>query len=329
MLGISTTTINNVIHGKTGEVSKATIEKVQKMLEEYEYVPNMNARNLAKNKSKIIGVAMKARKEKYDNALKDSYFGELIGAIEKSIRESEYFMMLYVSDDLREILKYVSTWNVDGLILLGMLGDDCIMLKKKFKNPMVFIDSYFCQDVMEYVNVGLEDTKGSYEITKYLLQCGHRKIAYLADNCIGVDQERLIGYKMAIEEYGISYQEEDFFLISPGEKEITSSFAEIYRNASQYTAIFCSSDYYAAFIINYLKDQGKNIPEDISVVGFDDNHYAQLVRPALTTVHQDVAQKGEIAVEKLLALIQGETIEESKIILPVKLVIRDSVKKIN
>lgn len=328
ILGISTTTVNNVVHGRTKEVSQATIEKVEKLIEEYDYVPNMSARNLAQNKSKIIGVAMKGRKDKYSNALKDNYTGELVGAIEKYVRNSGYFMMVYFYEDINEIIKYVSSWNVDGLILLGMNGDECLKIKKKFKKPLIFIDSYYADDITKYVNVGLEDKKGSYEMTKYLLENGHKKIAFLADNCMGVDYKRFIGFKNALVEYGIEYTDDNFILITPGEDIIEASLAEIKRLAERYTAFFCASDYYAAIIMNYLTDHGMKIPEDISIVGFDDNVYARIVRPALTTVHQDVANKGKIAVEKLLALLRGEMVEEGKIILPVSLVFRDSVKKL-
>lgn len=328
ILGVSTTTINNVIHGKTNQVSKATIDKVQELIDKYEYVPNMTARNLAQNKSKIIGVAMKARGDKYDNTLQYPYVSEVIGAIEKSVRASAYFMMIYISDDIKEIVKYVSTWNVDGLILFGMLGDDCLTMKKKFKKPMVYIDSYFSKELIEHVNVGLEDFKGSYDVTKYLIECGHKKISFLADNCEGVDSERFKGYKKALGEAGIIYTDEDFFLISPEEPELSKCLEEFYNYSTSYTALVCVSDYYAVLVMNYLKDHGRNIPEDLSVVGFDDNFYAKVVRPALTTVHQDVGKKGEIAVQTLLAMMEGKTMDEDEMILPTKLIIRDSVKKI-
>lgn len=329
ILGVSTTTINNVIHGKKSQVSKTTIDKVEELIEKYEYVPNMTARNLAQNKSKIIGVAMKAPGDKYDNTLQYPYVSEVIGAIEKTVRASAYFMMIYISDDIKEILKYVSTWNVDGLILFGMAGDDCLTMKNKFKNPMVYIDSYFLDDLKDYVNIGLEDFKGSYDITKYLIECGHKKISFFADNCEGVDDERFKGYKKALGEAGIIYTDEDFFLISPEEPELSSCMEEFYDYSTSYTALVCASDYYAVLVINYLKDRGRNIPEDLSVVGFDDNYYATAVRPALTTIHQDVAKKGEIAVKTLLAIMEGETMVEAEIILDTKLIIRDSVKKIN
>lgn len=328
ILGISTTTVNNVVHGRTKEVSKATIEKVQKLIEEYDYVPNMSARNLAQNKSKIIGVAMKAINIKYDNALKDNYTGELIGAIEKSVRNSGYFMMLYIYEDISDIIKYVSSWNVDGLILLGMNGDECLMIKKKFKKPMVFIDSYNAEDIVKFINIGLEDEQGGYEMTKYLLECGHRKIAFLADNCLGVDHQRFIGYKRAMEEYGIDINDDYFILITLGGGILESCLREIKLQARKFTALFCASDFYAATILNYLKDNGVKVPQDISIAGFDDNIYAKMVRPALTTVHQDVTRKGEVAVELLLAQLQGATVESKRVVLPIQLVVRDSVSKI-
>lgn len=326
MLGISTTTVNNVIHGKTGQVSQKTIEKVQKLIEEYEYVPNMNARNLAQNKSKIIGFAMKAKSDKYENALKDTFIGELVGAVEKSLRISGYFLMIYISEDLKQIINYVSTWNVDGLILFGMTGDDCILFKSKINKPMVFIDCYFSEEVNEYINVGLNDLQGAYDITKYLLDCGHSRIGFVADNCLGGDKERFLGYKQALREQGVTYKDKDFFLITPGEKELDACLRDLLEYTKGYTALFCVSDTYAVLIMNYLRDHGKRIPEEISIAGFDDNAYARIVRPSLTTIHQDVTLKGEIAVEKILKLVTGEEIEERLIILPTKLVVRQSVK---
>ena len=328
MLGTSTTTVSNVIHGKTSEVSQAMVQRVEQMLEEYDYVPNISARNLAQNKSKIIGVAMKARKDKYENFIKDPFTGELVGAIEAAIRAKGYFMMIYIAEDIMEILKYVSTWNVDGLILLGMLDDESIKIRKKYKKPAVYIDGYFYDNVVECVNVGLEDKKGGYDMTRYLIQCGHRKIAFLADNCIGVDYERFLGYRQAILEEGIPFEEEDFIMIRPGEGEIASSLSEIYRSAKKYTAFFCASDYYAAMVMNYLKDKGMKIPKDISIVGFDDNLFGRTVRPALTTVHQNVGKKGKMAVEILVNMIHGKEPEQRKTYLPTRIVVRDSVRKL-
>lgn len=329
ILGISTTTVSNVIHGKTREVSKETVKKVEKLLMEYDYVPNINARNLATNNSKIIGVAMNVMKDKYENFINDPFVSELLGAIEKSIRASGYFMMLYISDDISEILKYVSTWNVDGLVFHGIKENDGKKIRQKYKKPLVFIDSYFHDEIIDFVNVGLEDTKGAYEMTKYLIECGHKKIGFFTDNCQGPDYHRLLGYQKALKEYGIQFKEDDVIFLKPVAGKIDDSLEEIYKLSEKYTAFLCMSDYYAVTIMNYMTDRGKRVPDELSIVGFDDNVYAQMCRPALTTVHQDVTQKGEAAIKYLLEMIQGEEAENKTVILPVRLVIRNTVKNLN
>lgn len=329
MLGTSTTTVSNVIHGKTGEVSPAMIEKVQRLIQEYDYVPNINARNLANNKSKIIGLAIKNSSVKYKNYVKDPFAGELIGAIESCVRRNGYFTMLLVSDNISEITSSVASWNVDGIVLLGMQTEDMVFIKSKIKKPMVFIDCYFNNELYDYLNIGTADRTGSYEITKYVISMGHKKIAYIADNCVGVDYERFLGYKEAVLEAGIVYNENDFIMIKHKGVELSASLEEIYRRSEQYTAFVCASDYYAALIMNYLMDRGKQIPADISVTGFDDNAYSRTVRPELTTVQQNVSEKGETAVEKLFQIIAGEDLQSKQINMPIQIIIRDSVKDIN
>lgn len=329
ILGLSTTTVSNVIHGKTSEVSQKTVERVESLLEEYEYVPNISARNLAQNRSGIIGVALKSRRDKYENIIADPFFSELIGVLEKEIRSRGYYMMLYTSDDIGEILRDVSAWSVDGMILIGMLHDDYIRIRSKYKKPMVLIDSYAPRDVMEYVNIGLQDEEGGYLVAKYLLENGHRRIAFLADNVEGVDYIRYLGYRRAMKEYGLEIGADDLMIIRPGMIERESSLNEIYRMSKDYTAFLCCSDYYAVTLMNYLSERGVRIPEDLSFTGFDDNMMARIVRPALTTVGQDVNKKGRLAVEYLGKMLQGETPEENNCLLPVKLVIRKSVRNLN
>lgn len=326
-LGMSTTTVSNVIHKKTGEVSPATVEIVEEALKKYNYVPNISARNLAQNESKIIGVVMRAREDKYDNALSDPFTGELIGGIEKSIRYSGYYMMIYISDKVEDLVKHLALWNADGLLLLGILGEEWKQIKAHYKKPTVFIDSYFDHTIKQLVNVGLQDKQGSYELTKYLISCGHRKIAFMADNCIGVDEERFKGYCQALKEAGIEFDKEhDFMLHYPGKSERKKSLGSICERCKDYTAIFCVSDYYAVSLMNEMNERGIQVPEDISVVGFDDNFIARSHRPALTTVHQDPELKGELAVKQLIHLIKGEELEENRILLPTEVKIRESVK---
>lgn len=325
-LNMSTTTVSNVIHGKAGEVSEETRCKVQEFLEQVDYVPNINARNLAQNESNIIGVALKARADKYENLIMDPFVAELVGGLEETIRNAGYFMMLYISRDTEKIMRRASTWNVDGLILFGMIGDDGLRVRTKYKKPIVCIDTYSIEGIKHYTNVGLEDEKGTYEMVRYMINCGHERIAFLSDNMNGVDLARFTGYKKALADAGIEFKEEDFLRIRPKSDELEESLDEMCRRSMDYTAIMCVSDLYAVTLMAALNDRGIRVPEGISIAGFDDNMLGSLHRPALTTVHQDVKQKGVVAAETLLKQIRGEKTEH-QIILPTRLVIRDTVTK--
>lgn len=307
LLGISTTTVSNVIHGKTREVSATTILKVEEALEKYNYIPNITARNLAQNESKIIGVAMRSNKNKYSNALKDPFVGEFIGGVEKYIRQSGYFMMLYISEDIEEIIRHISLWNVDGLILLGIIGEEWKKLEQRHKKPTVFIDSYFDKEIKTLVNIGLNDFEGTYRIGKYLISMGHRKIAFFSDNMFGVDLERVMGLKKALDEEGVDFDLcRDVIIHRLDEDKEKESYESCCERAKSYTAICCASDFYAVRMIKELQSRGMHVPNDISVTGFDDNLLARIVSPALTTVHQDLDLKSKYAVEALLQLIASK-----------------------
>ena len=301
---------------------------MEKLLEEYEYVPNISARSLTQNRSKIIGVALKCRKDKYSNLIADPFFGELIGALEAEIRARGYFMMIYISNEISEVIRNILTWNVDGLILVGMLHDDFIRIKSRYKKPTILIDSYAPREIMNYVNIGLEDEEGAYQMTRYLLEMGHRQIAFLADNMEGVDYIRYLGHQRALEENGLEIQEKNLLIFHPGMVERESSLQELYYKAKNYTAFMCCSDYYAVLLMNYFMDRGIRIPEDLSITGFDDNLMSRIIRPALTTVGQDVTKKGQLAVDYMLKMIQGVEFSEWNVKLPTKIVIRDSVRPV-
>ncbi len=326
-LNMSTTTVSNVIHGKSGEVSGDTRKKVEEFLKKVDYVPNISARNLAQNQSKIIGLALKARADKYENLIMDPFVSVLIGGVEETIRKAGYFMMLYISSDTDEIMRHVSTWNVDGLILFGMLDDDGIRVSERYKKPIVCIDTYSIEGLKHFTNVGLDDEQGTYEIVNYLISCGHRKIAFLSDNTKGVDLARLTGYKQALKDAGIKFSPNDFLKIRPRSAEIEESLEEICKRATDYTAIVCVSDLYAVTLMSALNDRGIAVPDDISIVGFDDNMLGQLHRPSLTTVHQDVKLKGVTAADTLLKQLAGKK-TPNQIKLPTHLVIRDTVRTI-
>ena len=329
-LDLSTTTVSNVIHGKTGEVSPATIERVQKFLEEVDYVPNISARNLALKKTKIVGVVLKSQSYKHIGLLEDPFVSSVLTGIEKTLREAGYFMMIYISDDIAEILTHVTSWNVDGLLLFYMLDDDAARVSAKFKKPIVCIDAYYRENVGDFYVVGLDDENAAYNATKYLINNGHRKIGFLCDNyeATGVDYQRFRGYRRALQDAGIEYSDRNFYLLRPESEEITKSLSKIQKKVKNVTAVLCSSDLYAIMLISFLSDRGVSIPEELSVIGFDDNRLARWHRPALTTVHQDIEEKGELAARTLIRILDGDPPAERRIEMKSELIIRDTVQKI-
>lgn len=328
-LGISPTTVSNVLHGRTKEVSKATIARVRKKVEELNYIPNMSARNLACSTSKIIGLIIRYPKKDDKNAMQDPFCNEIIGTVEQEVRKAEYFLMIYASDDADEIVSIASHWNAAGIIALGLNDSVCQKLVTDCVKPVVFIDSHFLADDKAYINVGLKDREGAYIMGKYLLSQGHRKIAFMADNLIGVDHERWMGFHKSTVEYGLPNGNCPFIRIGMGYEGMEATCEEIYRRKEEFTALFFASDYYASFAANWLQDKGVRIPEELSVVGFDDNIFARMSRPKLTTVRQSPSKKAQLAVLKLLDRIHGMPITEKNTQLDVILVIRDSVRNLN
>ncbi len=327
MLGISSTTVSNVIHGKTKEVSQATIDKVNKLVEEYGYVPNICASNLASNKSRLIGVGV-VSKENDNNYLRDAFVSELIGVIEHELKKYGYFVMLYFSETAQELIRTIKSWNVEGMIFFGMRQEDCELLQKQYKKPQVYIDSYFGDTKIKGVDIGLDDRQGGHLMANYLIEQGHKEILFVSDNFAGADYERYCGFSAAMREAGYHVSQRNYMRLGAGEEDLQKSLAELYRVYKQYSVIFAASDYYALHIINYFYDHDVRVPEDISIVGFDDNIYSKMCRPAITTIHQSPKRKSELAVDYMMRLLNGEEIENNWIRLPVELVIRDSVKRV-
>ena len=238
--------------------------------------------------------------------------------------------MVYALNDVRQVQKFILSWNMDGLVTCGFVEGEITYLQERYKKPIVIIDDYDTNDLEHCINIRLEDKKAVYEMTKYVIGCGHKKIAFLADNNINLDHQRYLGFCQAMEEAGLSGGDENFLKICPGNGGGQNNLEELYERSFAYTAIICASDYYASMLLNALQDRGRKIPDEISITGFDDVEYASLVRPALTTVRQDIQEKGQVAVDMLVKMLEGKPEDaETLVVLPTQMIIRDSVKKIN
>lgn len=328
--GVSPTTVSNVLHGNTAKVSPATREKVQAILREEKYAPNMGAIILAHSNSRIVGVIIFQEPRDNETVLEDPFASTILGALESEIRRNGYFLMLHVTCDEDEVVRLSKTWKLDGLILLWVPDGVCDIISGSIDTPVVYVDCYFTAAKRVYHNIGLDDRQGGYEMTRHLLSLGHRDIVFLANAPIfpGGDKARFDGCRAAFEERGLSLGNDRFVPLPKDSRERHSLYRRLMAEPFPYTALFFSADYYAAEAISFFQARNVDVPQELSVAGFDDNIFARLICPPLTTVHQDVRQKGRLAASMLMSLIRGEPISEVDIRLPVRLEIRDSVRKI-
>ena len=194
--------------------------------------------------------------------------------------------------------------------------------------PVVLTDSYI-HDMGDMVNVGLQDMEGARLATEHLIRSGHRRIVFVSPKITrgGVVDHRLLGYRTALEEAGLPFDPE-LVLSSPFETEGMMALGRRLAKREDITAVFATADLLAAGIMSGLQQAGRRVPEDISIVGYDDIDWCRMTKPMLTTIHQDAERKGRLAAEYMLRLLGGEEVETHNRILPVKLVERDSVRKI-
>lgn len=327
--GVSNTTVSNVIHGKTKRVSQKTIEKIQQIIDDHGYVPNMSARALASSSSKVVALINHLDPQKSGNFLEDPFHSAFIGAVEQTLRESGYYLMIRTiinCDDLRAFLR---NWNVDGLFLTGVFQEeDIYSTLSSLDTPVVLIDSYL-EDYNQMINIGLHDFEGAYLATQYLIENGHTQIAFACPPMRkgGVVVKRLEGYKKALDDHQIPFRNELVF-----EREFSTSgtteLGTMIAKRDDITAIFATADVMAAGIMAGIQQSGKRVPDDFSIVGFDDINWCRMTHPMLTSVHQDANIKGEIAADYMMKLLEGEVIQKKSVILPVSLSVRDSVRKL-
>lgn len=325
--GVSATTVSNVIHGRSGRVSAETIEKIQEAIDKLGYVPNMSARALVSSSSKVIAFINHAVTHGNSNFMDDPFQSSFVGIIESVLREHGYYLMLRTVDTGDDLKAFLRNWNVDGLFITGIFRDAFFDTLSQLSLPIVLIDSYVHHP--NFCNVGLEDFKGSNDATKYMIAHGHKKIAFVSPSIKdgGVLQERFLGYKSALMEAGIPF---DKRLVIEYAMDLDSLIRLSYELAQieGLTAIVTTADIMAAGILIGFRQQGIRVPEDISIIGFDDLNISQLVTPPLTTIHQNMPLKGQKAVEFMIQKLEGKTLSETEVVLPTSLVERESVRSL-
>lgn len=323
-LGVSPTTVSNVLNGKVQKMSLETRRRIEEALMENRYY-----RAEKKKEGAVPLVVVGFGSWGKENVVLDPFVGEVLGAVELELRKYGRGVIFAVERDVVDMKRLLSGYNVEGGIMVGYQREFCEELSHASPYPLVFIDS----GEGDYCNIGLQDEKGMRAITSYLIKGGHKRIAFFSDNVyppVTINAKRLKGFRNALEEAGLEFSEQDYYYL-PMERyvrhELLRQFA-IKKAGTEYTAGVFVSDLLASDAINIFESVGVEVPTDISVTGFDDNVYARLSRPTLTTVRQIPALKGTEAVRLLMQKVKGEDLGLDSLVLPTELIVRESVKYI-
>lgn len=328
LAGVSAATVSYVLSGKR-TISEETKARVLEAIERLDYVPDLTARGLSMRDSKLIGVVVPQTEPGERLMFQNSFYSEVLGSIEYYARQKGYHILISATDANESYLTLAKQRNLDGIIVIGMYPDEFYHEMKKTQIPIVLIDSY-CNDHY-YHNIRIDDAYGSYLAARHLLEKGHRDIAFFAGQMKenGVMKKRLLGYQQALDEFHVEFRDEYVFegqIDYQSGVELAGKLTEI---APGVTAIVAAADILAIGAVKGLYEAGKTVPEDYSVVGFDDLEISQYLTPGLTTVKQQISLKGQKAVELLLKHIENPSLPKQEEILPLELVERGSVKKIN
>lgn len=317
--GVSKATVSRVLNN-TKPVSDEIKERVQSVIDETGYRPSSLARSLSRQRTGILGLIIPD--------VANPFYAELVKGMSEVAKAYHYNILLCNTfrehEKEREFLELLEDKEVDGIIFMTF---EFHKYQKAFfdryRKPIVTVNRHF--EGQEIPNVDIDNEAAAYSAVRYLIELGHRRVGIISSS--KTDDTaiyRVDGYRRALEEAGLS-AEEDLVV------ESDYHFKSAYEGARQLmtledppTAIFCLNDELAVGAIKYLNDTGRSVPEDVSVIGFDDVPLASMFIPSLTTIRQPIYEMGATAARLLIKRVKDEPLEWNQQTLPFELVIRNS-----
>lgn len=315
--GVSVMTVSRVVNMRYSEVSEENIAKIQSIIEKLGYVPNSSARSLSSKSSKIISIIIQGT----DNVLESPYNATMLGHIVQHIQECGYNAMVHFINDYTDVTKHLQSWNAEGAIFLGTFDKNIQQIQADNKIPLVFTDSY--SSIRQLINIGIDDYKGGVLAAKHFIENGHQDFAFITPHTSvsQLIQQRLKGFKDTIEAAHLHLYPEH--ILEP--LNIEETVNQLCAFEKPVSAIFAAADNSAIELMDLLKRRGYRIPEDYSIIGFDNLPMGHYVSPRLTTISQDIKQKAQYALDVLFQHLKNPALPTQNIILNVELIQRESV----
>ena len=322
--GVSMSTVSNVLYGKRGFYSPETAQRVWTAVERLGYRPNHIARSLARRRTYTLGVVVE---QSLGNVSHNLYFSIVLDGILQGATNRNYQVKIVriPPDGYARAIDHIEDGSVEGVVLVALLiGNPIIEHMQHSSVPAVMAGSIPPNPKLPCVDI--EDTGATYQAVQRLIQLGHRRIGLITgDMRHWSARRREQGYLMALREAGIepapSWRYEGNYTLEAGE----TGTLQLLQAEPPVTAIVCGNDRMAIGALHVLQKQGIRVPEDISVIGFDDEEAAAFTVPPLTTIRQPIFDIGLRAVELLQQQIEQGKLFHHTLLLPTELVMRETV----
>ena len=319
--GVSVSTVSRVLNGKV-DVASDTQGRILTVIDNLGYTTNLAARSMRSQKKNLVGLIMPDIA--YPLAI------EVMKGVNRAIAESEFDLLVYTTGDIRKSgrasheQKYVSLLNnsiTDGVIIVAPVASEF-----STDAPIVSIDPLMSNP--NYPSVHATNYQGAMDAMDYLLGLGHKRIGFISGRAeLESSNRRLKGYRDALEEAGIPVEEK---LIVSGDYTTETGAKctkELLSLDNPPTAIFASNDQTAMGVFQVVKERGMRIPEDLSIVGFDNITESEYM--GLTTIDQFISEMGFVATQMLIKLINGDPLDEQTHRMQTRLVVRNSCRAWN
>ncbi|MCX8600570.1 MULTISPECIES: HTH-type transcriptional regulator GalR [unclassified Gilliamella] len=298
---VSVATVSRVINN-ADNVSDKTREIVKKAMEKLDYYPDANARALSQQNSNTIGIVVAD--------VSDPFFGAMVTTIEKVAKRTGNFLLIgngyHQEEQEYNAITQLIEHRCSSLVVHAKVLPDSRLIKLMQQVPGMVLINRIVKG-FEKRCIALDDRYGSYLAVKHLIQNGHRQIGYLCSNHeISDSSDRLQGYKDALAEHNIKVDENLITFASPNEVGGEQAMMSLLERNRQITAIACYNDSMAAGAMSVLYDNDIKIPNEVSIIGFDDLLLARYLHPKLTTVRYPLQTMAEQAAELALLLAKGE-----------------------
>ncbi len=322
LLSMSPTTVSRVLNGQAEKyrISQKTALLVQEKAKTYQFEPNQIARNLRLQKTNTIGLMIPD--------ISNPFFANLARAVEIELRKKDKMILLCDTNDETTLeektLSLLLARKVDGL-LIAPIGEKWEHLSKDLKVPMVLIDRYFKENTAPYV--ATNNFEGAYRATSYLIQKGHKQIACIQGlTHTTSNKNRVLGFREASKDHNLPISN---ISVSGSDYSIENGYTEtlkLLQSTQRPTAIFALNNQIAIGVMKALKQSGLKIPEDISLVSFDEQPFFELLSPPLTSIRQPMEEIGKEAVRMLFQIMENKKVTSN--LLAPEFIERASVKQL-